>query len=85
MKCKNFPSNVSAIISIWKYDYNSSRKPNASTVPMQNARDAWVCKCNFFFIFRNKWDMKEINESTTLKPYNHSQTIAKQDTKVKDT
>ena len=35
-----FPSNVSEIIPKWKYDYNSTSKPNASTVPMQNERDA---------------------------------------------
>ena len=37
VKWKMFPSNVSAIIPIWKYDYNSPSKPNASTMLMHNA------------------------------------------------
>ena len=42
-------------------------------------------KEKIFCIFWNKWDMKAINDSTTLRPYNHSQTAAKQGTKVRET
>ena len=40
MRCKSFPSNENAIIPKWKPDYNSIRKPNASTMWVKKWKNA---------------------------------------------